>query len=85
MPNTYLFAFRTHDGALIRVAKVPVTTVAGQANTVAHGLPAAPLAAIYAPTSGNGNWYETQAPDATNVYITVGASGPTSFTVICLY
>jgi hypothetical protein len=58
---------------------------AGAANTIAHGLPRVPIEVCYVPTDGNGNWYETSAPDATNIYITSGASGPDAFRIFVKY
>jgi hypothetical protein len=73
-------------GEYLREAVLYVTGLtAGQANTIAHGLPAVPAEVEYVPTSGNGNWYETQDPDSTNLYLTIGASGPTSFKVYVKY
>ncbi len=82
MANTYLFQRQNLTGEYLRGAPVSVTTVAGTANTVAHGLPATPRVVIYIPQNGNGNWFETQPADSINLYITVGAGGPTAFTAI---
>ena len=85
MPNTYIKVIRTEQGVRLRIAKVPLTTTAGVPNTVAHNLPKAPLFAFYVPANGDGSWYETAVPDGTNAYLTVGASGPTSFTMYAFY
>lgn len=50
---------------------------AGGANTVPHGLPFTPSKLGFRP-GANGLWGETQAPDATNIYITVGGGGATA-------
>ena len=86
MPNVYLGILPARlDGLELAKAIVPVTAVAGQANTVAHNLVRAPQPVIYIPLNGNGSWFETQPADATNLYLTVGAGGPTSFNAICEY
>ena len=73
-------------GEYLREAVLVVTGLtAGAANTIPHGLPAAPVDVCYVPTDGNGNWYETQAPDVTNLYVTSGASGPDAFRVLVKY
>ncbi len=71
--NAYLYAFRSQDGALIRVARIDVTGLAIGNNTVPHGLGVKPLAVGIEPT-GNATFYEYQAVDATNVYINASAA-----------
>jgi hypothetical protein len=67
-------------GAFINSAQLTLTGLSsGSDNTVPHGLPRTPVKVTYIPRDGNGNWYETSAADATNLYITSGSSGPTSF------
>lgn len=53
---------------------------AGQANTIPHGLPRKPFHVGLRP-GANGLWGETQAPDATNIYVTVGNGGATAGTI----
>src|SRR5262245_24849836 len=53
---------------------------ANSANTIPHGLPFKPRFLGLLP-GANGLWGETQAPDATNIYITVGNGGSTSGTI----
>ncbi len=71
-----LYAFRTQDGALIRVAKLSLTGAALGNNAVAHGLGTTPLAVGTEPTA-TGNFYEYQAIDATNIYINAPAANAT--------
>ncbi len=74
------------SGYGLRTAVLAATGLtAGSANTVPHGLPATPVQVLYVPTNGTATWYETSAPDATNVYITVAASGPTAFKIYVQY
>ncbi len=80
---TYKYAFRTQDGALLRVAKLALTGAAVGNNAVAHGLTDAfgngvtPLTVGIEPTA-TGNFYEYQAADATNIYINVPAANATA-------
>jgi hypothetical protein len=84
--NTYKGFRQRQTGEFLREAVLAATGLtAGSANTVPHGLPATPVQAVYVPTNGNGNWYETSDPDATNVYITSGSSGPTAFKIYVKY
>ena len=68
-------------GVLLRRAVLTVTGLtAGAANTIAHGLPRVPYGVPnYQATSGTPG-FETQPPDATNLYFTTGA-GQTSLRV----
>ena len=77
--------FDTESGVRLRCSRVTLTTTAGQANSVAHGLPAAPLIWSYIPANGTGTWFETSFPDATNAYLTCAGNGPTSFTMVAFY
>jgi hypothetical protein len=45
-------------------------------NVIPHGLAFAPSKLSFRP-GPNDRWGETQAPDATNIYITVGTGGAT--------
>jgi hypothetical protein len=60
---------------------------AGQANTIKHGLPVAPTNIKLRPNVEDrlgehaDLWLQSQPADATNVYVTVAVSGPTSGTV----
>lgn len=73
-------------GEYLREAELSVTGLtAGSANTIAHGLPATPVEVVYVPRDGNGNWFETAAPDGTNLAITSGSSGPTTFRIYVKY
>lgn len=78
---TYQSVRQTLQGAQIRKASLAVTGLtAGAANTIPHGLPGTPIAVDYRP-GANGLWGETQAPDATNIYVTVGSGGATAGTI----
>ena len=46
-------------------------------NAIPYGLPFAPGSLSFRPGAA-GLWGETQVPDATNLYITVGSGGATS-------
>jgi hypothetical protein len=82
---TYSYLAQTFQGVPIRQAKLVIAGLtAGAANTVPHGLPAVPVSISYNP-GANGLWGETQPPDATNVYITVGAGGATSGCALVQY
>jgi hypothetical protein len=82
---TYRYLTQTFQGVPIRQAKLAISGLtAGSANTIPHGLPAAPVSISYDP-GANGLWGETQPPDHTNVYITVGAGGATSGTAWVQY
>lgn len=61
-----------------RFGKLTITglTAAG-ANTIPHGLPFIPSRLSLRP-GALGLWGETSAPDATNIYITVGTGGATA-------
>jgi hypothetical protein len=78
---TYKDVRQTIRGALIDQAILVITGLsAGAANTIPHGLPRAPFGVPnYQATSGTPG-FETQAPDATNLYYTTGA-GQTSLRV----
>ncbi len=75
-PN-YEYTRQTMEGALLNEAKLVVTGLtADAANTIPHGLPRAPLNVIIEPTSAGG-FFETQAADAANVYVTASGAGTT--------
>jgi len=81
--TTSLYAFRTQDGALVRVARLDLTGAAVGNNAVAHGLTqpnsqqgAKPIAVGIEPTA-TGSFYEYQAADATNIYINAPAANAT--------
>lgn len=64
-----------------RAARLTITGLtAGADNVVPHGLPFTPTGLSLRP-SALGLWAETQVPDATNIYITVGGGGAVSGTV----
>jgi len=70
----------TDQGPFVASAKLTITGLtSGSPNTIPHGLPKTPTKVVYVARDGNGNWYETQAADGTNLYITSGSSGPTTF------
>ncbi len=77
---TYQSFRQNQTGEFLRRASLAISGLAVGANTVPHGLVAAPLRVTYRPGAG-GLWGETSAPDATNLYITVGTGGATSGTV----
>jgi hypothetical protein len=82
---TYSYLAQTFQGVPIRQAKLAIAGLtAGAANTVPHGLPTVPVCISYNP-GASGLWGETQPPDATNVYITVGAGGATSGSAFVQY
>ena len=82
---TYCYLTQTFQGVPVRKAKLAISGLtAGTANSVPHGLPSTPVSIAYTP-SANGLWGETQAPDATNVYITVGPGGATSGSALIHY
>lgn len=66
------------DGTIRRAATLTITGLtAGQANTIPHTLPYKPTRCSLIP-GANGLWGETQVPDGTNLYVTVGGGGSTS-------
>jgi len=69
------------NGKFINSAALAVTGLtAAAANTIPHGLPTIPV--IVNPVPGaSGLWGQTQAADATNIYITVGTGGATAGTI----
>lgn len=70
--------FRDEQGTPRRSGKLTITGLtAGGANTIPHGLSFTPRRLGLRP-SALGLWGETADADATNIYITVGASGATS-------
>lgn len=78
----YKNAVQSNEGYMLRHWVVTITGLtAGSDNVIAHGLPTGPNAPrriSYRPQA-SGGWHETQAPDATNIYISVDTAGPTSF------
>jgi len=81
----YCYLMQTLQGVPIRQARLVISGLtAGAANSVPHGLPATPVSIAYNP-GASGLWGETQPPDATNVYITVGAGGATSGSALVNY
>jgi len=60
-----------------RYGSLTVTGLAAGANTIPHGLPFIPSRLSFRP-SALGLWGETAAPDATNIYVTVGTGGALS-------
>lgn len=65
---------KTLDGRDWARASLAVTGLVVGANIIPHGLPRKPLKVGLRP-SALGLWGETQPPDATNIYITVGTAG----------
>lgn len=79
----YKDTLTTLAGPFVRRWQLSITGLTQNAtNAVPHGLPCGPnlLTANYR-QQADGGWYEAQSPDATNLYIHVDASGPTSFVV----
>ena len=82
------FTFRSERRVHLRRMKVNITSLSNGANTVAHGLVqpnnpslgATPKDVNYVPTSAL-VFHETQAADATNIYITVDSGAGTTMTV----
>lgn len=69
----------TNQGVLLAKTRLAVTGLSQSAdNVVPHGLPSAPYFVGFRPRA-SGGWNETASPDATNIYLTVAASGPTEF------
>lgn len=65
-------------GAQLRHETLTIAGLTGNsANTIPHTLPFTPRKLSLRP-GANGGWGETQAPDATNIYITVGSGGATA-------
>lgn len=81
---TYRYLAQTFQGVPMRQAKLAIAGLAAGANVVPHGLPAAPFSVFYDP-GATGLWGETQPPDQTNLYITVGSGGATSGTAYVQY
>lgn len=73
---TYLGQRTDLSGVYLRQAKLAISGLASGANTVPHGLPATPRKVEIEPTSAGG-FHETQAADATNIYLTADGSGAT--------
>jgi len=65
-----------------RKNKLIVSGLSEGANTVPHGLPFTPSMLRLRPGAA-GLWGETQPPDDTNVYITVGTGGATGGIIDC--
>ena len=61
-----------------------LVSLAFSGDPVAHGLPRVPRKVVFVP-SALGLWGETSVADATNIYITVGASGATSGKIYVQY
>lgn len=78
--STYQGMRQLQDGPFLRRAELSVTGLAAGANTLPHGLPAAPQRVTYRPGAAGG-WGETSAPDAANLYVTVGTGGATAGTI----
>ena len=75
---TFLGRFKQLDGRFVRRAVLTITGLtAASANTVPHGLPAVPVWTDIE-AGALGLWGETNPPDATNIYITVGTGGATN-------
>jgi hypothetical protein len=69
------------DGVYRRRGSLAITGLtAASANTIPHGLPFTPNRISLRP-GALGLWGETQAPDSTNIYITVGTGGATAGTI----
>lgn len=80
----YEYLSQTLEGAYLRKAKLAVAGLtASSANTVPHGLPAAPLNVLIEPTSAGG-FHEAQPADAVNIYVTADGAG-TSCNLIVEY
>ena len=76
--------YPTIDGLFIGSNTIEVSgLIAGEANTIPHGLGYTPDKCSFRPANGNGQWGETQIPDATNIYLTIVAGGPTAFNIDC--
>lgn len=80
----YQHTLQTLEGYFMRRWQLAVTGLtAGADNVIPHQLPCgvnAPRGVSYRPQA-DGGWHEYQVPDATNLYIHVDASGPTSFVI----
>ncbi len=78
---TYQEILVTRTGAEIERGTLAITGLtANAANTIPHGLPRVPRRVSLRPGAA-GLWGETSAPDATNIYVTVGAGGATAGTI----
>jgi hypothetical protein len=82
---TYQSFRQDQPGPYVARAALAISGLTASAdNTVPHGLPRKPQRVVYVPRAAGG-WNEKQDADATNLYITVAASGPTSFVVYVDY
>jgi len=81
---TYRYLAQTYQGVPIRQARLVIAGLVTGANTVPHGLASTPISVSYDPGAA-GLWGETQLPDKTNLYITVGTGGATSGTAYVQY
>lgn len=82
--SQYEYLDQTLQGVYIRKAKLEVSGLAANAaNTVPHGLPAAPISVLIEPTSAGG-FHEIQPADAANIYISADGAG-TSVNLIVEY
>jgi len=80
-----LGTFTRLNGKFSNLASVAVTGLtAGAANTIPHGLPTTPTVIGLVP-GANGLWAQTQAADATNIYLTVGSGGATAGNITVIY
>ena len=70
----------TIGGYQFKLGSLTITGLAEGANTIPHGLPFVPLQLHLRP-GASGLWGETQVPDSTNIYITVGTGGATAGTI----
>ena len=84
-PSTCAVASKVDLGTVVQMNGVREShsrlTITGMSqtsdDTIVHGLPRTPRA-ISIRKQGSGDVWEKQAPDATNIYLHVEASGPTS-------
>jgi len=81
---TYRYVAQTYQGVPIRQAQLVIAGLVAGANVVPHGLPSTPISVSYSP-GASGLWGQTQTPDKTNLYITVGSGGATSGTAYVQY
>ena len=66
------------DYAGPRFGFTDITGLAEGPNLIPHNLPFTPNGALNLRPGAAGKWGETQKPDATNFYITVGSGGATA-------
>jgi hypothetical protein len=81
---TYYAGSQRQDYGIGRLGKLPITGLGAGANTIPHNLPNTPTIVTYKATSAV-VFHETQAADATNLYITVDSGAGTTIEADVIY